>query len=600
MELKDSVVLCILSALLVAVNSECPTWCVDSRENVTEGLDIQCECGASVDGAINCNKYTKQVEIRIGWCMTDLNSSSDASDQKSNVTSTLVVGECPYLLVYNKTNRALSSLPSDPAQLTHTMCDRYHRTGLLCGQCVKGYGPALYSTDLHCSNCSDMSVAAAVILHMLLEILPSVLLFIIFMLFDISIMHVSGPMFGYFTFCQAITFVIRGEPSTYNSVLLFLPSPLVTLSRISMTISSVWGLLFFRFIVPPFCISSRLTGIHVSMLGYVTALFPLGLIIIVYVGYETNVQNMRGIRCMCNLLKKLYSKMNKNMSNTHNSVIRAFATFIIMSITLVTFQTHSIVSSRSIYNVNGQVIRRVLYADPTIESYSPSHYPYLFSAVFLMFVLVLCPALVLIVYPTPLYEVLTRHISPRKQIAIKIFAETFQECFKDSLSGTKDYRILPGLSILTGVIYVITIGVANHSSPGSYFIVGFLYIVLSLAVSLARPCKTAIANSSLCFHFTLFGVWCILLEFWIHNQYIGTETLALSLVLLPLLPHLCLIVWLLYKLAVYILSRYYSLHSDGPWDVVKYVYQLVTMRHCMCRHSHNEGINRPQYDLLEP
>jgi hypothetical protein len=209
------------------------------------------------------------------------------------------------------------------------------------------------------------------------------------------------------------------------------------------------------------------------MLGFVTALFPLGLIIIVCAGYELNIQNMRGVRCISNLLNKLYSKMNTNISSTHNSVIRAFATFILMSISLVTFQTHSIVSSRSVYNVSGQVIRRVLYSDPTIETFSSSHFPYLLSAVFLMFVLVLCPALVLILYPTSLYVVLTRHISPRKQIAIKIFAETFQECFKDGLNSTRDYRAIPGLFILTCVGYIIADSVTHYTSPGSYLHMGF-------------------------------------------------------------------------------------------------------------------------------
>jgi hypothetical protein len=333
------------------------------------------------------------------------------------------------------------------------------------------------------------------------------------------------------------------------------------------------------------------------MLGFVTALFPLGLIIIVCAGYELNIQNMRGVRCISNLLNKLYSKMNTNISSTHNSVIRAFATFILMSISLVTFQTHSIVSSRSVYNVSGQVIRRVLYSDPTIETFSSSHFPYLLSAVFLMFVLVLCPALVLILYPTSLYVVLTRHISPRKQIAIKIFAETFQECFKDGLNCTRDYRAIPGLFLLTCVGYIIADSVTHYTSPGRYLLMGFFYIMISLAASLARPCKTGVANLSLVLHFTLMGVWCVLLNLWVHDLYIGTEALAISLALLPLLPHLFMIVWLLYKLAVHLLSRYYSLHAHSPWDVVKCVYQLMNIHHCTCP---NSRMSRPQYDLLEP
>ena len=218
------------------MNSDCPTWCVSSRKEMTAGLDGECECGASVDGAIDCNCYTKQVEIRIGWCMTDLNGLGDGSnlESKFNVSSTVVIGKCPYLLVYNTTNRAYASLTSDSEQVTHAMCDHYHRTGLLCGQCVEGCGLAVFSSDLHCSNCSDMSAITSIFLHILLESIPSVLLFILLVLFNVSIM--SGPMFA---FCQYFIFVIRSEPQYYNSALLFLPSPLVFLTKVSMTLSAV-------------------------------------------------------------------------------------------------------------------------------------------------------------------------------------------------------------------------------------------------------------------------------------------------------------------------------------------------------------------------
>ena len=182
---QRDLVLCIFSALLVTGNTDCPTWCVAATKEMTAGFNNEeCECGASVDGAINCDHYTEQMEIRLGWCMTDLNKSSDSRqshDLKSNLTSTVIIGKCSYVPIYNATNRAYTSLPSDPFQLTHVMCDHYHRTGLLCGQCVDGYGPSVYSFDLRCSNCSVMSVATAVILRMLLEFLPSGLFFIFIM-----------------------------------------------------------------------------------------------------------------------------------------------------------------------------------------------------------------------------------------------------------------------------------------------------------------------------------------------------------------------------------------------------------------------------------
>ena len=301
-----------------------------------------------------------------------------------------------------------------------------------------------------------------------------------------------------------------------------------------MTISAVWNLLFFHFVVPSFCISSNITGIHVHMLGFVTALIPLFLVFLTYAGLELNVKNIPGVRYLCQLLHKMYS----TSFSLSDSVIHAFATFILMSISLVTYETKSMVTSVHLYNVHGKSIRRIMYADPTITMYSGPHYPYLCFALLLMFILVLCPAVVLIVYPTSLYQTFTRYISPRTQISIKIFVETFQGSFKDGLHGTRDYRMLPGLVILTGFIFICANSFVTYTSSTNYLIQAVIVIVLALAVSWAKPCKTTAANASLTFHLMLQGIWLIHWRLWVEDTVISTEYLALSLTVIPIVPQL--------------------------------------------------------------
>ena len=111
-----------------------------------------------------------------------------------------------------------------------------------------------------------------------------------------AVSGLSGPMLGYVIFCQSFVTVVRNDRELHDSVLSFLPSQLVTLTKVSLTLSAMWNLLFFRFIVPPFCISSRLTGIHVSTVRLATAVIPLVLIAAVYAGLEANLQSIRGLR----------------------------------------------------------------------------------------------------------------------------------------------------------------------------------------------------------------------------------------------------------------------------------------------------------------
>ena len=301
--IPSQVVLCILlSSAVVRGRADCPTWFVDDGNST-----VKCtKCGPSFNKAISCDSHNKLIETRIGWCMTATENDSGSGNRSSDIEAnyTLVAGQCPYFHPYNTTEGVYFKVPSDPAEVTRSMCSYYHRQGLLCGQCLDGFGPGLYSFDLHCSNCSDLHTAIAVTLYILLELVPITIFFFVLVIFRLNIMF--GPMFGYIIFCQYYVVAIRAYKITYDSLLAFLPSSLVTLTRISMTISAVWNLLFFRFVIPPFCISSNITGIHVHMLGFVTALLPLCLVFLTYAGLELNVKKLPGVCCLCHLVQKMY------------------------------------------------------------------------------------------------------------------------------------------------------------------------------------------------------------------------------------------------------------------------------------------------------
>ena len=569
--------------------SVCP-WC----EAVSHGESTVCECGATLSGVMHCDNNTLQVRANTGWCVTLTNSSTDYN------TSTVVAGRCPYHS-RNISNRATFPLPSNPAKLDKVQCSHYRRTDLLCSQCIENNGPAVFSFDTHCSACSNTSAVTALALYVVSELLPIVLLFIVLWLCHIGIS--SGPMFGYIIFCQTFIIIIRGDTHIYDSVLSHLPSGLEIINRSSLTMSAAWNLLFFRFLLPTFCLSSKLTGVHVSMLRLSTAIFPLLLIAAVYIAMETNFHNTRGMRCMCYLLYKLRSKVKKHVTSS-DSVVRVFATFMMMSVSLVTYEAHAMVLSTSVYNSTGHIVQTVLYSDPSIKTFTSHHFPYLLAVLLLLFLLVLCPAVVLIVYPTPLYVNISDHISPRKQLVIKIFAETFQECFKDGLNGTRDYRTVPGLAILSCVLFIAVEIIQYHNGASEHsFVLGFVCIALSLAVSCARPCKTSVANTSLCFHFTLLGMWNILQGLWYQDQHVHTEALALSLVLLPLLPHMFMLLWLLYRMSMHLLSRYHKVGSETPWQVVKSAFKTVAgavVCHCLLSGNRFSSRSRVGYGLLPP
>ena len=199
----SQVVLCILFlSAVVDSRTDCPTWFVNDGNSA-----VKCtKCGPSFNGAISCDSHNELIKIRIGWCMTaiDSGSSNKSSDIETNYT---LVGQCPYFDPYNVTKRVYFKVPSNPAEVNHSMCSYYHRRGLLCGQCVEGFGPAVYSFDLHCSNCSDLHMATAVSLYILLEVVPITLFFVVLVMFRLNIMF--GPLFGYIIFASTLLWLFE-------------------------------------------------------------------------------------------------------------------------------------------------------------------------------------------------------------------------------------------------------------------------------------------------------------------------------------------------------------------------------------------------------
>ncbi|CAI8026069.1 hypothetical protein GBAR_LOCUS15031, partial [Geodia barretti] len=89
-------------------------------------------------------------------------------------------------------------MPSNASQLDEVMCGPYNRRGFLCGECKEGYGPAPFG--LKCTNCSSAWSGYAIYLYLLLQFVPTTLIFIGLVMFRLKL--TSGPLLGYVLFCQ--------------------------------------------------------------------------------------------------------------------------------------------------------------------------------------------------------------------------------------------------------------------------------------------------------------------------------------------------------------------------------------------------------------
>ena len=523
--------------LVLASNTSCSTWFYYNNGT--------CECGQLFGGKVHCNQQERKVEIADGFCATF-----------TEPEGLYYAGYCPFRHTENNTDRLYSEMPRKPDSLNDTMCGPYNRKGLLCGRCIDGYGPAVYSLDMKCANCSKISTVSAISLYLFLELIPVTLFFMCVLLFRLNI--TAGPLLGYVLFCQlCYIYPLEKGLFAYEYIISHVSTPLRIVIYSSLTLSGIWALQFFKLVIPPFCISSKLTGIHIQMLNLVTAIYPVLLVIITYILMELHARNYRIIHILWKPFSLLVNKL-KISSVTSDAVIHAFATFILLSASTLSYNVETIFDRNYVYrSTDGTIYQEVLYYDPTITAYSHEHVLYGVLAVVPFVLLVFIPSLLLCVYPTRIYGRLSRFVSGRKRLAITAFVEALNNCFKDGLNGTRDYRALAGgiacAAILVGTAMEI---IAKSMAIQSTVIFTLTFIFLSLIISYVRPCKLTIANLSLSYHSMVIGILHIAVYFWKHNPSIKTETLEKIFIIIPATSHILVLMWAGYTLTHWIMSHF--------------------------------------------
>ena len=174
----------------------------------------------------------------------------------------------------------------------------------------------------------------------------------------------------------------------------------------------------------------------------------------------------------------------------------------------------------------------------------------------------LLPSVLYIIYPTRIYEYLSRSISARKRLAITAFTEALQSCFKDGLNGTQDYRALPGLIPVFVLIYLVSNVMLTTGFGWSTAVATAINTMFTGCLLLyLQPFKHAIGNISTGLHCMLFSILCLIVRWWTYETE-STETLVLALVMIYLLPHVLVCTWAGYMLVQCIMRRCGCWHSD--------------------------------------
>ena len=72
-------------------------------------------------------------------------------------TNTVSVSTCTYFEVsgHNISEPGFIVVPKNVSQLNDYMCGPMNRKGIVCSDCIDGYGPSVTSPNFRCSDCSN-------------------------------------------------------------------------------------------------------------------------------------------------------------------------------------------------------------------------------------------------------------------------------------------------------------------------------------------------------------------------------------------------------------------------------------------------------------
>ena len=119
----------------------CPPWTVPSVDNSS-----QCVCGNDFYGVVHCNKDL-EIAVMFCYCIT-----------YNRYTNETLVNQCivrchTKFMDKEGCRTHYRVLTNNSEMINQEICGEYKRRGQLCGECMEGYGPPVYSYSLKCAKC---------------------------------------------------------------------------------------------------------------------------------------------------------------------------------------------------------------------------------------------------------------------------------------------------------------------------------------------------------------------------------------------------------------------------------------------------------------
>ena len=422
----------------------------------------QCQCTSTeLSGVVSCNNSVSRTVMRVGYWAGCLQNGS---------ISTIITANCPsgYCSYQNQSN-GLYFIESDCLNLNEMSC-AHNRKGRLCGDCLDNYSVNFHSTNFVCSKCTHFEYG--IVFFILSELLPVTILFCFIIFFDVSL--TSGPLSSFVFYAQVLDIFHAYRYLDY------VPEAIKQLSVIYNFLFGIFNFAFLHFDGASFCIIKGASALDILVLKYVTTLYALCLICMLFV-------IMRYSSC-----HRLIGRFRK--SNKGYTVMNGIVGFIVITYSQCAKVSFQILGKQTLHSFDGKDIAVVKLAGE-IDYLNWTHLKYAIPA-FIMIVYLVAVPTILISYPLYFYckkilpvreQSCQRFESSKMNLYLMPIMDAFQSSYKN------DARVFAGLMFLYRLIISASFAIPpDHLS--SYSSLEFVLVFILSLRTFCHPHRSRMDN----------------------------------------------------------------------------------------------------------
>ena len=294
--------------------------------------------------------------------------------------------------------------------------------------------------------------------------------------------------------------------------------------------------IFFNYVNPPFCISSKISTLNVIALDYIVALYPLVLSTAIYFTIELHDRGCCLFVWMWRPFNKCLVRFRRSW-DIKGSIINAFATLYVLSFTKVVSTSVRLMQTTAILIACGTYHWTNLYYDASCNLFHKCHLPYAIITLTVSITVIILPSLFIFLYPCKLLHKFECFKCCKLRLALlpHEVAKIFYHSSKDGTDGTLDCRWFAGIYLLIRI--VIATSVICRATQRIQVIVSVSGVIL---VAMLQPHTYNIFNRMDSFLFGGLAIIFILLP--------AGESYHIAQVLIFFIPALVLFVVICWKL----------------------------------------------------